>query len=309
MTKSSRRSDAALDQISSTPTVERREKSGERRDDGARRTLEMILDRIFRPRHWAANASYAAGLQSGRPVEVERLLVPLSRPASAPPLRVAFASDFHAGATTSQRVLADACAALDALRPDVLLLGGDFVTVRARYIHDLAPLLAEVHAPLGKFAVFGNHDLRANRGMLTKALEDAGVRVLVNESVRLPAPHDDITIVGLDDPIRGAPRGEILDDASASRIVLMHAPDGLLAIGDRHFDLAVCGHTHGGQIALPWGAMPYLPYGKLSRKHPVGLYRLGPKGNRALLVSRGVGCSTVPVRLCSPAQVHLFTLG
>jgi predicted MPP superfamily phosphohydrolase len=269
----------------------------------------MALDRVFRPGQWAARAAYALRLQSGRPVRVDRHLVPLSRAPGAPPLRVAFASDFHAGATTDHRLLADACAELEALRPDVLLLGGDFVTVRARYIHDIAPLLAKVHAPLGKFAVLGNHDLRANQKELTDALASAGVRLLVNEAVTLPAPHDDVTIAGLDDPIRGAPRGEILDGATAIRIVLMHAPDGLLAVGDRHYDLAVCGHTHGGQIALPWGIMPYLPFGQLSRKYPVGRYRLGPNGTRALLVSRGVGCSTLPVRAGSPSEVHLFTLG
>ena len=291
------------------PTERRDDTGTDRRDDGARRTLEMVLDRVFRPAGWAARAAYALRLQSGRAIDVDRHVFPIARANGAPPLRVAFASDFHAGATTSPAVLEAACRALEDLNPDVLLLGGDFVTVRADYIHLLVPLLARVRAPLGKFAVFGNHDLRANRALLARALDTAGVTVLANQTVRLPAPHDDVTIAGLDDPIRGTPRGEILDDATAVRIVLMHAPDGLLAVGDRHYDLAVCGHTHGGQIALPGGSMPYLPYGKLSRKYPVGLFRLGPTGNRALLVSRGVGCSTIPIRLHSPAQVHLFTVG
>jgi uncharacterized protein len=297
-------------QHSASDTPERQTRaSRERRDDSARGTLEMVLDRVFRPGNWAARAAYALGLQSGRTIAVDRHLIPIERASTAPPLRVAFASDFHAGATTSTRVLEAACDALDDLHPDVLLLGGDFVTVRAEYIHDLAPLLARVRAPLGKYAVFGNHDLRANRAVLTQALGDAGITVLSNEIVRLPAPHDDVTIAGLDDPIRGVPRGEIMDEMSAVRIVLMHAPDGLLAVEDRRYDLAVCGHTHGGQIALPGGIMPYLPSGKLSREYPVGLFRLGPDGDRALLVSRGVGCSTVPLRLRSPAQVHLFTIG
>jgi uncharacterized protein len=308
----SRRSptDPVDDSSKASPTSqEQRRATGERRDDSARRTLEMVLDRVFRPRHWAARAAYAMGLQSGRVIDVDRHLIPVARTTPAPPLRVAFASDFHAGATTSARVLAAACDALQELQPDVLLLGGDFVTVRADYIHDLAAMLADVRAPLGKYAVFGNHDLRANRSVLERALAGAGVTVLANEVVRLDAPHDDVTIAGLDDPIRGFPRGEILDDMTAVRIVLMHAPDGLLAVADRRYDLAVCGHTHGGQIALPGGMMPYLPSGKLSREYPVGLFRLGPAGDRALLVSRGVGCSTVPIRLRSPAQVHLFTIG
>lgn len=269
----------------------------------------MVLDRVLRPASWAARAAYALGLQSGRTIDVDRHLIPVARADGAPPLRIAFASDFHAGATTSPAVLEAACRALDELQPDVLLLGGDFVTVRADYIHLLAPLLASVRAPFGKFAVFGNHDLRANRRILTKALSSAGVTLLSNEAIQLAAPHADVTIVGLDDPIRGNPRGEILDGTTGVRVVLMHAPDGVIAIGDRHYDLAVCGHTHGGQVALPGGSMPYLPYGKLSRTYPVGLYRLGPSGNRALLVSRGVGCSTIPIRIHSPSQVHLFTIG
>lgn len=268
----------------------------------------MVLDRFFRPVHWAARAADAAGLQTGRPVEVDRVLVPVGRRATAPPLRVAFASDFHAGATTSARVLEEACAAIADEKPDLLLLGGDFVTTRARYIRQLAPLLAAIPAPLGRYGVFGNHDRRANRAELSRALDEAGVRMLVNEHVTLPAPHDDVTLYGLDDPIGGNPSYEPPTASSPVRIILMHAPDGLLTLGESHFDLAVCGHTHGGQITF--GPLrPYLPYGELSRKFAGGLYRLGPDGERALVVSRGVGCSTLPIRFGAGAQVHLFTIG
>lgn len=266
----------------------------------------MVLDGLFRPRHWAARLAYATGLQPAS-VDVDRLLIPVKRASGAPPLRIAFASDFHAGSTTDPRTLAAACEVMAAERPDVLLLGGDFVTTRARYIDDLAPLLAKIPAPFGKFGVFGNHDRRANRATLTRALEAAGVRMLVNEVTTLPPPHADISILGLDDPIRGAPEFRETADASV-RVILMHAPDGLMTIGDRPFDLALCGHTHGGQIAM--GRLkPYLPYGKLSREYAGGLYRLGRDGGRALVVSAGVGCSTVPVRLGARAQVHLLTVG
>jgi predicted MPP superfamily phosphohydrolase len=231
------------------------------------------------------------------------------RPPGSRPLRVAFASDFHAGATTAERVLASACAQLEALKPDVLLLGGDFVSVRADDIHALAPLLAGVHAPFGKFGVFGNHDLRANRLVIADAMAKAGVRMLVNEVVRLAAPHDDVSIYGFDDPIRGAPHGDLLDLVDGVSIVLMHAPDGLLAAGDRPFDLAVAGHTHGGQIVMPGGAIPYLPHGALSREYPVGRYQIEPDGARTLIVSRGVGCSTVPVRFGCASEVHLIEIG
>jgi Predicted phosphohydrolases len=183
------------------------------------------------------------------------------------------------------------------------------VSVRASDIHALAPLLTNIRAPLGKLAVFGNHDLRSNRPEVEAAMREAGVRMLVNEAVTLSPPHDDVSVVGFDDPIRGVPLGELLDDAAGVRVLLMHAPDGLLAAGDRDFDLALCGHTHGGQIVLPGGVMPYLPHGALSRTYPVGEFQLDDDGGRTLIVSRGVGCSTVPVRMLCSAEVHLIELG
>ena len=151
--------------------------------------------------------------------------------------------------------------------------------------------------------------MRANLAVVRDALRDAGVRMLVNERVQLAPPHDDVTIVGFDDPIRGAPDGDLLDDIAGTRVLLMHAPDGLIAAGERHFALALCGHTHGGQVVLPGGMMPYLPHGRLSRVYPVGSYALGGHGGRTLVVSRGVGCSTIPFRVGCPAEVHVITLG
>lgn len=284
----------------------RRRTAGERRDDLARDGLELVLDRLFRPGHWASRLAIAARLQSAD-IEVDRMLVPVRGRPGTPPLRIAFASDFHAGATTDPRVLEAACSAIADEKPDLLLLGGDFVTTRAGYIDQLAPLLASIPAPLGKFGVFGNHDRRANRAVLSRALDGAGVHMLVNETVTLPEPQAAVTILGLDDPIRGSPEYQDMP-GDGVRIVLMHAPDGLLTLGDRHFDLALCGHTHGGQITVA-GVRPYLPHGKLSREYVGGLYRLGSEGDRALIVSRGVGCSTVPIRMGARAQVHLLTVG
>jgi predicted MPP superfamily phosphohydrolase len=156
--------------------------------------------------------------------------------------------------------------------------------------------------------VWGNHDLRANRPEVAAALGAAGVRLLDDEIATLAAPHGDVTVIGIDDPIRGTPDGAVLDGAAGARVLLMHAPDGLLAAGARHFDLALCGHTHGGQIVLPGGWIPYLPHGELSRAYPVGEYALEGDGERTLIVSRGVGCSTLPVRIGCPAEVHCITL-
>ena len=278
----------------------------ERRVERSRRTLELLLDTFFRPAHWAASLSYALGLQGD--IQVSTSIIGTAAAARRErPLRVAFASDFHAGATTDTRMLVRACEALAELRPDVLLLGGDFVSVRASYIHRLAPLIAQIPAPAGKFGVLGNHDLRANSTEVIDALERAGVDMVANRSVSLDAPFGDVTISGLDDPTRGEPRADWSTghaDPRTTRIVLMHSPDGLHAIGDRPFDLAVCGHTHGGQVTLPNGTALIVPSGTLSRRFCRGVFRLGA-GERTLLVSRGVGCSTIPVRAFAAPEVHL----
>jgi predicted MPP superfamily phosphohydrolase len=231
------------------------------------------------------------------------------RPSATPALRIGFASDFHAGPTTAMCLLREAADALARARLDVLLLGGDFVSVRARYIGPLARMIEDIPAPLGKFAVLGNHDLRANVDQVVDALEHVGVDVLVNESRRLAAPHSDVVLVGLDDPIRGEPDADAaFADATGLRVVLMHAPDGLFSIGTRPFALAVAGHTHGGQVRLPSGRAPVVPSGRLSRQYLDGMYRIGDKGG-AMLVSRGVGCSTIPIRLFARPVVHVITLG
>ncbi|HEX4684150.1 MAG TPA: metallophosphoesterase [Gemmatimonadaceae bacterium] len=280
-------------------------RASDRRIERSRRSLELLLDGFFRPGGWAAALSYYTGLQ-GR-LRATSHAVDLGRLAEDPrrkPLRLAFASDFHAGPTTHPRLLRAACDALAEFEPDVLLLGGDFVSVRASYIDRLAPLLARIPAPFGKFGVLGNHDLRANHALVTSALQQAGVRMLTNRYQRLDPPFDDTTICGLDDATRGVPRPEVsLDPVPERRIVLMHSPEGLSAMADRRFDLALCGHTHGGQVVLPWGTPLFVPGGSLNRRYHAGEFTLS--GERRLLVSHGVGCSTVPVRLFAAPEVHL----
>jgi uncharacterized protein len=267
----------------------------------ARHSLELLLDGVLRPGHWAARLARLAGLQ--RSPAVSRFVVETpTLPAGMPPLRIAFASDFHAGATTHPALFARALEAIRAEAPHLVLFGGDFVTVRASYVRELRPLLDELDPPLGKFAVLGNHDLRAHRPTLLAALADANVRLLANTQTRLPPPFEGVTVCGLDDPIRGRPDpAAALDGATAARIVLMHAPDGLLSLGARPFCLAFCGHTHGGQIALPGGRPIVVPAGRLSRTYARGRFDLGE--GRTLIVSRGVGCSTVPFRAFARSEV------
>lgn len=278
----------------------------ERRVEQNRRKLELLLDSLFRPGNWAAMLAHSLGLQGRIRASATSLHLRAATIVEGPPLKIAFASDFHAGATTHPKLLADACAAMREFHPHVLLLGGDFVSVRASYIDRITTLLASIDAPFGKFAVLGNHDLRADHRRVVSELERAGIRMITNQHVTLAHPFEDITICGLDDPTRGTPRADhALDGVAGTRIVLMHSPEGLSAIGDRRFDLAFAGHTHGGQVALPSGTPVLVPGGHLNRVYCSGCFQIGSAGPRMLLVSRGVGCSTIPIRLFAAPEVHL----
>ena len=225
------------------------------------------------------------------------------------PLRIVFASDFHAGPVTHPELLNEASRAIARGKPDLLLLGGDFVSPHARYIEGLAERLAQIEAPLGKFAVLGNHDLYADDEHVVARLNAAGVRTLNNESVRLPTPFEDVSICGLDDPTVGSPDADAaLGDADGIRIVLMHSPEGLLALRGHRFELAFCGHTHGGQVALPGGRPIWMPGGPLNRRYAHGAHELLDHGNATMIVSRGIGCSGLPVRVFARPEVHVCTV-
>lgn len=240
--------------------------------------------------------------------------------------RVVVLADFQIGLfmdnrATVRRAVARAVAA----RPAFVLLAGDLVHDTARGIEPVAALLRPLTAAgIPVYAVLGNHDYgmpterhRADRALaaaLTRALEAVGVRVLRNESVALTNEHGEtLYLVGLDsslppgydDPERAfaaVPDG-------APRVALMHHPDSYAKIPAHAAPLAFAGHTHGGQVRLPFRLGGSL----LTRLRDGRRYdedwarRHGSPGNR-LYVTRGVGCSVVPVRLNCPPEFTLLTL-
>jgi hypothetical protein len=140
-------------------------------------------------------------------------------------------------------------------------------------------------------------------------LAQADIRVLINQNQQLPAPYDQIWICGLDDPTSGTPDAQTMfAGASGLRIVVMHSPEGLAQIAGHHFDLAICGHTHGGQICLPNGRPIWIPRGMFNRQYAAGHFRIGARPHQRLIVSRGVGYGGLPVRLYAPPDIVLCTI-
>jgi len=264
--------------------------------------LETILYRGG----WPVRLARALGIRPE--VRTVRHAIDLGADArGTPPLRIAYASDFHAGPTTDASVLRAACAELRAAAPDLLLLGGDFVTGRPTEIDWLADELGSISAPLGRFAVLGNHDIWSDAGYVVDRLEAAGIQVLVNGNVRLSPPFDRVWVCGLDDHWSGRPDADAaLKGADGLRVVLMHAPSGLLDLGTERFELAMCGHTHGGQLALPGGVPIVVPQGPLSRRYARGRFRIGEAAT--LVVSVGLGCVVLPLRTFADPEIVVCTL-
>ena len=270
-----------------------------------RRTGEALLNGMLAG-GWVARASHACGLHGRLGVSEHHICMPLDKKLGAP-LKIAFASDFHAGPSTHRAIFDSLGDAIARHRPDVLLLGGDFVSGHARNVGELIDVLARCHAPLGKFAVFGNHDLWTDEALLLRMLAGAGVSVLNNQNIALPAPFHTVSVCGMDDPWTGTPDiARTFKGAHASRILLMHAPDGLLLLNGASFDLGFAGHTHGGQIAWRDGRPLLVPHGPLCRQYCHGRYQIA--GNGELIVSRGVGNSTLPVRIHADPELVICHL-
>jgi uncharacterized protein len=255
---------------------------------------------------WPVRLARALGIRSR--VKVTRHSISINHAsASIPPLTLAYASDFHAGPTTDASVLLDACEQLRAASADVLLFGGDFVTFVPAEIDWLAAELASIPAPFGRFAVLGNHDWWSDVAYVVRRLEAAGIQVLTNRNVQLDPPFDGVWICGLDDHWCGRPDAAgALTGADGIRVVLMHAPSGLLDLAGQHFDLALCGHTHGGQLALPGGVPIVVPHGRLSRRYSRGRFEVGP--GQTLVVSVGVGSVLLPLRLFADPEIVVCNL-
>jgi predicted MPP superfamily phosphohydrolase len=266
----------------------------------------------------ALRASYAFGWpgrvwgllpRAARVQVIEHRLPTPERAPGRPPLRLAFVSDLHIGPTTSPRTLDRAFALLAEAEPDVVVLGGDYVFLDATppRVRELERRVAALPART-KIAVLGNHDLWTDHPAIERALERAGARVLVNDALRLPPPHDDVAVLGLDDPWTGQPDGDRAVSACGDarvKLAVCHAPDGVPFVRGRGVRLLLCGHTHGGQIALP-GPRPIVVPGPLGKRWPFGLHH---EDDLTLFVSRGVGTTELPMRAYAPPDVAIFTVG
>ncbi|MEK7116030.1 MAG: metallophosphoesterase, partial [Patescibacteria group bacterium] len=187
-------------------------------------------------------------------IEPRRLVVTrLREPLVAEPsvwITIAFLSDLHAGAFRRRSWYERIAREVEALHPDILILGGDYVVDRAEPIHDLAAL-APLTARHGKYFVLGNHDYMDSPQEIRRAIAAWGYEDLTNRVVTIRAEGRTLELQGIDDMWYGIPKRFARSSRLIPHILVSHEPDALLDLTEGDTDLVLIGHTHGGQIRLP----------------------------------------------------------
>ncbi len=218
--------------------------------------------------------------------------------AGAHGLKVAHLTDFHHGPQVPAGYLENAIERTMAEEPDLIALTGDFVHKGHKHVAAAARLFRHLKAPLGVFAVLGNHDFSVRNALgvrrypdLHRAVADAlaaeGVRVLRNETRYVERNGAGLLVAGVDDlwsrecDVAGTLGGTCPD---TPRVVLSHNPQSVELFGDHRFDLILSGHTHGGQIDLP--SLGRVLLGKKAKRWAAGLYA---HGGGQMYVNKGVG--------------------
>ena len=230
-------------------------------------------------------------------------------PAGAKPIRLLLLADLHvAGPDTPPERISRIVTQANALHPDIVLLAGDFVahkrlaTSKPDFAAAVAPLQS-LRVPLGVYAVLGNHDHWRGAEEAMIALRRVGVHVLNNDATQAGT----LTIGGVDDAFTGNDDVDATVNAmnrlSGAKILLSHSPDVMPQVPSS-IGLVVAGHTHCGQVALPFLG-PIVTMSRFGRRYACGLVR---EGGKTLIVTSGIGTSIVPIRFGAIPDMWSITI-
>ena len=251
-------------------------------------------------------ASY--GLYEAGSVRIERPTIKLPHlPAAFDHLRVAFLTDIHHGPFIELDYVASIVRTTLALSPDLILLGGDYVSQDAKYIAPCFEVLADLKAPLGVFGVLGNHDYREGIEQTKAGFASSKIAELTNSGTWLERGSSRLRLGGVDDLWHGKPDPRPAvggTHADAACIVVSHNPDFAEKLHDSRVGLVLSGHTHGGQVCVPYYGAPIIP----SRYGQKYLHGLVQAPATQVYISRGLGTVTAPMRYNSRPELTLLTL-
>jgi uncharacterized protein len=266
-------------------------------------------------RNWA-HFTYATHIEPTW-LEVNHLEIPVSNlPPSFAGLRIAQMSDFHGSRHVTPAYLSEAVDLAQSQNPDVVVLTGDFVHKGFHHVAGVAQVLGRLRAPLGVFAVLGNHDFSVRTALgvrrhqhlhqaVADALKNHGIRVLQNESATLVRGDQHVYLAGVEDlwsRVCDLERTFAGLCPTVPRVLLAHNPCTVEHLHGERCDLMLSGHTHGGQVNLP--GIGRLALGPRGRRFAAGLYHVD---NTDLYVNKGIGFS-LRIRYGVRPEVAIFTL-
>ncbi len=230
---------------------------------------------------------------------------------SSAKLKVVQFSDTHIGEYYSVKNLEKLARVINMQEPDIIVFTGDLVDEinENTDLKSISSVLGTMKATKGKFAVYGNHDYGAQgHKYYKKTMENAGFKVLVNDAVQYHLNNKiSVNIVGVDDGLLGKPNYEKINFLIKERyydIVLLHEPDTIDTFEGEPYELALSGHTHGGQVRLPFkGALKKVPLGE---KYDKGMYDISEE--QKLYVSSGIGNTKMPFRFLNIPEIAVFDI-
>lgn len=228
-------------------------------------------------------------------------------------MKIGVISDLHAGSPfIDEAKIERVVKAMNRQKPDIIVLAGDFLidfVVGGKYMppKQVASMLAGLKAPLGVYAVLGNHEWNDTHepAEMEDALEAVGIPVLLNEARKIPFGEGGFWLAGLGDAESG--KADIDTTMKPIRsdkrpaILLTHMPD-VFAIVPARVALGVAGHTHGGQVSIPFYG-PLVTNSEFGKKFAGGLVR---DGVRSFFISRGIGTSILPVRFRVKPEINIL---
>ncbi|WP_102347110.1 metallophosphoesterase [Bacillus sp. Marseille-P3661] len=254
--------------------------------------------------------SYARYIEPKQLKIIKHELISTKIPKSFDGVRIILFSDTHLGHNYTIDQFSNLVETINEQVPDIILFTGDLIDAPNEYneINKVAPLLKNLRAPLGKFSIYGNHD-HGGYGSeeIKKIMDTSNFELLVNQNRKVYNKMQDyIYISGLDDAMLGRPDAvlamEGLDNQTFN-IMLAHQPDTIDDLLHFPIDIQLSGHSHGGQIQLPFYGPIFTPTGAL--RYYEGFYNVG---QISLYVNRGIGTTRVPFRFLSTPELTVFVL-
>jgi predicted MPP superfamily phosphohydrolase len=227
--------------------------------------------------------------------------------------RIAQISDIHMGGWMNFERLQLVAELVMAQKPDVLVITGDFLKGRSftesakQGIKDLIRVLRPLADSIPSFAVLGNHDYRTNPAAIREMLRLCKITDLTNTVFTLKRDDGNLYLCGVDDVRHGDVRlNEVIAqlEENCPAILLAHEPDFAdISAATGKFDLQISGHSHGGQVVVPFYGPPRLP--ESGRKYHSGLYKIG---SMFQYTNRGVGTDRIAIRINCPPEITIFVL-